>query len=270
MNSGDGIAQNIAQADRLLREAVAKNASLVALPENAFFMRREGTVVTDDVGMQAHAGIVWAQQAAKENGIWLLVGSIRALEAGHSTPHNRSVMIAPDGSIAGVYDKLHLFDVTLPDGQSYRESSQAQPGAQPVLLQTPLATIGLSVCYDVRFPQLYRALAQAGAQILAVPAAFTRPTGEAHWHVLLRARAIENACYVIAPAQAGEHPGGRTTYGHSLIIDPWGTILAEGDGDGAQVITAMIDPAQVAARRAQLPVLQHERTWDAIQVVKGA
>lgn len=180
---------------------------------------------------------------------------------------NRSVLVGPDGRIAAYYDKLHLFDVTLPNGDSYRESSQAQAGAQPVLVHTPLATLGLSICYDVRFPALYRELARAGAEILAVPAAFTRPTGAAHWEILLRARAIENACYVMAPAQAGMHPGGRETHGHSLIIGPWGDILAEGNAEGPQVITAEIDRDHLRGVRTQLPVLEHHRRWADCRVI---
>jgi predicted amidohydrolase len=268
MNSGDDIAANIAQAEQLLPQALQQKASLVALPENAFYMRREGTAAVKDVAMVAHPGIVWAQQAAKKHGIWLLIGSIRALEAGASTPFNRSVMVAPDGTIAAHYDKLHLFDVTLEGGHSYRESAQAMAGANPTLLRTPLANIGLSICYDVRFPQLYRQLALAGAELLSVPSAFTRPTGAAHWEVLLRARAIENACYVLAPAQAGVHPGGRETYGHSMMIDPWGSIIAQAGADGPQVITAVIDTAQVASVRAQLPVLQHHRQWGDVVVIE--
>jgi predicted amidohydrolase len=191
--------------------------------------------------------------------IWLLVGSIRAREVGMDKPFNRSILISPEGEIAAHYDKLHLFDVTLGNGHSYRESSQAQAGGKPVLAATPLATLGLSICYDLRFPQLYRRLALGGAQLLTVPSAFTRPTGAAHWHVLLRARAIENACYVLAPAQCGTHPGGRETFGHSLIVDPWGEIIAEASADVPGVITAEIDPEKLAQVRAQIPVLEHHR-----------
>lgn len=259
MTSGDDVAANITQAEPLVREAVQHGAKFVALPENAFYMRREGTA-TNDVTMEAHAGIAWACRAAKGHGIWLLVGSIRALQHGKQ-PFNRSVLIAPSGEIAATYDKLHLFDVTLPNGQSYMESSQALAGTAPTLAKTMLGSFGLSVCYDVRFPQLYRALALAGADVLTVPSAFTRPTGEAHWHILLRARAIENGCYVIAPAQAGTHPGGRETYGHSLIVDPWGNILAEAKGDTPQVVLAEIDPARVQQVRGNIPVLTHHRSW---------
>ena len=258
MTSGDYVAANIAQAQLLVAQAAAQGAAFVALPENAFYMRREGMAKAGDASMQAHAGIVWAKQAAKQHGIHLLIGSIRALESGDK-PFNRSVLIAPTGEIAATYDKLHLFDVNLPDGHSYAESSQALPGAAPALVRTALGTFGLSICYDLRFAPMYRAMALAGAEILTVPSAFTRPTGQAHWHILLRARAIENACYVIAPAQAGTHPGGRETYGHTLIVDPWGTIIAEAEGGAPQVVMAHIDLAKLQQVRAQIPVLQHHR-----------
>ena len=262
MTSGDDIAANIAALEPLLQSAVAQGVQLVATPENTFYMRREGTAAMTDGPMDTHAGIVYAKAAAKAHGIWLLIGSIRAREAGMDKPFNRSVLIAPSGEIAANYDKIHLFDVTLPSGQSYRESSQAQAGSTPVIADVAGLTIGMSICYDLRFPHLYRTLALQGAQLLAVPSAFTRPTGEAHWHTLLKARAIENACYVLAPAQCGSHPGGRETYGHSLIIDPWGEVVGQADRDTPSVITALIDPARVAAVRAQIPVLMHHRSLE--------
>ncbi len=176
------------------------------------------------------------------------------------------MLVAPDGGIAAFYDKLHLFDVTTPDGKTYHESSQALHGGEPVVARTSLATLGLTICYDVRFPGLYRALALAGAEVFTVPSAFTRPTGKAHWHTLLRARAIENAAYVLAPAQCGTHPGGRETYGHSLIVDPWGTVLAEGSAEETGVVTAEIDIAKVVQIRAQLPVLAHHRDLPTVRV----
>ena len=259
MTSSDDIAANIVQLEPLLAEAVARGAAFVATPENVFYMRREGTAAAGDVPMAQHAGLQWALGAAKAHKIWLLIGSLRAREAGMDTPFNRSILIAPTGEIAATYDKIHLFDVTLAEGQSYRESSQAAAGDTPTLAKTELATIGLSICYDLRFAQLYRRLALGGAQVLTVPSAFTRPTGQAHWHILLRARAIENACYVIAPAQCGTHPSGRETYGHSLMIDPWGEVIAEALDDRSQVITAEIDLARVAQVRAQIPVLEHHK-----------
>lgn len=267
LTSGDDVADNIAQIAPLVAEAAARGAQFVALPENAFYMRREGTAAANDVNMAAHAGVLWACEAARTHGITLLIGSIRAREDTNPQPYNRSVLIAPDGRIAAHYDKLHLFDVTLPSGDQYRESSQAKPGTQAVLARTALGNFGLSICYDLRFPALYRALATEGAQLLLVPSAFTRPTGAAHWHVLLRARAIENGCYVIAPAQAGTHPGGRETYGHTLIVNPWGEVMAQAQGDVPQVVIAEIDTAAVDAARAQIPVLQHQRSIASVNTV---
>lgn len=267
MNSGDGIDDNIAQAEALIEEAVLAGAKLVTLPENAFFMRREGMKVENDMAMAAHAGIVFSQAMAKKHKIWLLAGSIRALENGMKVPANRSVLIAPDGKIAGSYDKIHLFDVSLPGGHHYTESAHVTPGGQGVVVRTPLGGMGLSVCYDLRFPNLYRSLALAGAEILTVPSAFTKPTGAAHWHTLLKARAIENGCYVIAPAQCGAHPGGRETYGHSLIIDPWGNVLIEAEEEKPCVIAAEIDLKRGHEIRAQLPVLSHHRELKPIQII---
>ncbi len=259
MTSGDDIAANIAQLKPLLNEAVAGGAKFIATPENVFYMRREGTAAMDDVPMAQHAGMQYAQRAAASHGVWLLIGSIRAKEAGMDKPYNRSILVSPDGGVAATYDKIHLFDVTLPGGQSYRESSQAVAGNAAVVAPMADMPLGMSICYDVRFPYLYQAQAAQGAMVLSVPSAFTRPTGHAHWHTLLKARAIENACYVIAPAQCGTHPGGRETYGHSLIIDPWGEVVAEAMTDVPQVIMARLDPAKVAAVRAQIPVLEHRR-----------
>jgi predicted amidohydrolase len=259
MTSGDDIAANIAALEPLVAEAVAKGARFIATPENTFYMRREGTAAMADVAMEEHAGIVWAKAAAKMHAVWLLIGSIRAREVGIDKPYNRSVLISPQGEIAATYDKIHLFDVTLPNGQQYQESSQAVGGEQAVVVPMDALTLGMSICYDLRFPALYQALSAKGATLLAVPSAFTRPTGAAHWHTLLKARAIENAAFVIAPAQCGTHPGGRETYGHSLIIDPWGEVLAEAVEDVPQVIIAQIDMARVAQVRAQIPVLQHRK-----------
>ncbi len=262
MTSGDEMAQNIAQLEPLLKEAVAQGAQFVATPENTFYMRREGMAAMADVPMQEHAGLRYAIAAAKQYHIWLLIGSIRALEAGMDKPFNRSILISPAGEIAATYDKMHLFDVSLPNGHHYRESSQAAAGTQAVVASLPELKLGMSICYDLRFPALYQKLSQQGAHMLAVPSAFTRPTGAAHWHLLLRARAIENACYVIAPAQCGTHPGGRETFGHSLMIDPWGNILAEASAERPEVIVATLDLAEITKVRAQIPVLEHRREID--------
>jgi deaminated glutathione amidase len=173
---------------------------------------------------------------------------------------NRSLLFSPDGAIAARYDKIHLFDVDLPTGESLRESHAYAGGSKAVLAQTPLAAVGLTICYDMRFPHLYRQLAQAGAQVFTVPSAFTVPTGQAHWHVLLRARAIETASFVLAAAQGGKHESGRETYGHSLIVSPWGEILAEG-GTEPQVLVADLDLEHVAETRRRIPSLQHDRVY---------
>ncbi len=259
MTSGDDMAANIAALGPLIAEAKALGAELIATPENTFYMRREGTAAMADVAMENHAGVAYAKTAAKQHGVWLLIGSIRALEDQNDKPFNRSILLSPMGEIVAAYDKIHLFDVTLPNGQNYRESSQAMAGTGAVAVMAGAAKLGMSICYDVRFPALYQELSRQGATLLAVPAAFTRPTGAAHWHTLLKARAIENACYVIAPAQCGTHPGGRETYGHSLIIDPWGEVIAEASGDAPQVIMAEFDGEKMAAVRAQIPVLAHRK-----------
>ncbi len=269
MTSTDDVAANIAAAETLVTQAVEQGAQLIALPENAFYFRREGTAMHPDGPMLAHPGVQAMQQLAKRHGVWILIGSIRAREGGMDKPFNRAVLIADSGEVAAVYDKLHLFDVTFASGHRYAESSQAVAGEEPVVAATPLGHIGLSICYDIRFPALYRAMALAGAEILTVPAAFTRQTGEAHWRALLIARAIENGAYVIAPGQCGEHPGGRETYGHSLIIGPWGEVLAEADATTPGVITARIDPARAAEIRAQLPVLTHHRDLPPVRVVSA-
>src|SRR6476660_2182651 len=177
---------------------------------------------------------------------------------------NRSYLITPQGEIAARYDKLHMFDVDLPGGESYRESQYFKPGEKAVLADLPFGRLGLSICYDLRFPALYRALAAAGAEIIAVPSAFTKQTGEAHWHALIRARAIETGAFVLAAAQGGKHENGRETFGHSLVVDPWGRILAEG-GSEPGVVLAGIDPAEVAAARARVPSLQHGRRFEVIE-----
>jgi predicted amidohydrolase len=182
---------------------------------------------------------------------------------------NRSFVITPDGEIDARYDKIHMFDVDLGNGESYRESRNYSPGEQAVLAHLPWGLLGLTVCYDLRFPALFRALAEAGATLLAIPAAFTKPTGEAHWHVLMRARAIENGSFVLAAAQGGKHENGRETYGHSLIVDPWGRILAEG-GTEPGIVMADIDLAEVSKARGKVPSLQHGRRFEVAEPIAEA
>jgi predicted amidohydrolase len=207
----------------------------------------------------AHPGLPHFSALAKELGVWLLIGSM-PIRVEAERLANRSFLIDDQGRVTARYDKIHLFDVDLPNGEVYRESERIRPGAQAVLAPTPWGALGMTVCYDLRFPQLYRDLAQADAAMLSIPSAFTVPTGEAHWHVLLRARAIETGAFVLAPAQCGTHAGGRRTYGHSLIVAPWGEILAEA-GDAPGTISAEIDFSKVAEARSMIPSLRHDRDY---------
>jgi predicted amidohydrolase len=253
-------APNIEAARRQARRARAAGADLIAFPENLAMMEPDrAAALAKAVPEAEHPVLAAMQDLARETGAWILAGSINAKRPGGRVA-NRSLLLDPAGAIVARYDKIHLFDVDLPTGERYRESERVEPGAAATIADTPWGRLGMTVCYDVRFPLLYRALAQAGAIMIGVPAAFTAPTGRAHWHTLLRARAIENGAYVFAPAQWGAHADGRRTFGHSLIVDPWGEVLADG-GEGETVITARIDPARVAAVRASLPSLQHDRPF---------
>lgn len=260
LSSGADIAANIAQAEALVTQAAEQGAQLVALPENAFYMRDE-TLPLPVYPQAEHPGVLAAQHWAKQYRVWVLVGSVAIPVEGEKRMHNRSLLFTPEGTLAASYNKIHLFDVEIDDGQVYRESARFAPGAEAVVVDTPWGGMGVTVCYDLRFPQLYRALAKKGARILTVPAAFTHKTGEAHWHVLLRARAIENACFVLAPAQCGTHPGERKTYGHSMIIDPWGRILAERDEPTPGIAMATLDMDEVTRVRNCLPSLEHDREF---------
>lgn len=251
--STDDMAENIAHIAPMAALAVQQGAAFIALPENAFAMRREGQPAVG-YAMEAHEGVRWTQGFCAQHKVWMLIGSIRANGAVEGKPTNRSVLVSPEGKVVRYYDKIHLFDVVLPDGTRYEESSFVTPGNEVVLADLPWMKLGMSVCYDVRFATMYRQMAEAGAGLMAVPSAFTRPTGEAHWMTLLKARAIETVSYVIAPAQCGEHPGGRTTYGHSAIIDPWGVVMAEA-GDAPGVIVAELDTDWLNALRLKMPVL---------------
>jgi predicted amidohydrolase len=262
LRSSDDVAENIRDTARLVREAASRGASFVATPENTTLMAPDGGAKLARSHDEAHDPALPVFSAlAKELNIWLLIGSL-AIKVSDSKTANRSFLFAPDGSIAARYSKLHLFDVTLASGEAYRESDTVEGGGEAVLAKTPLGVIGLSICYDVRFPHLYRRLAQDGAFLFTVPSAFTVPTGQAHWHVLLRARAIENGAFVIAPAQGGLHANGRKTYGHSLIVSPWGEILAEAGTDPG-VILAEIDPHLSVQARARVPSLLHDRAYTA-------
>jgi len=261
LRSSDDPMENIAVASALIREAKAKGAAFVATPENTTLMAPDGGAkLKRSFSEERDPALPAFRALAEELGIWLLIGSL-AIKTSESKTANRSFLISPKGQIAARYDKIFLFDVDLPSGEQYRESNTVAGGDTAVIADLPWGRVGLSICYDLRFPQLYRALAKAGAFLLTVPSAFTETTGKAHWHTLLKARAIENGAFVIAPAQGGHHANGRRTYGHSLIVGPWGEVLAEADTEPG-VIVAEIDPAASIAARARIPNLHHDRAFD--------
>jgi deaminated glutathione amidase len=260
--AGLDVATNLATLARLIEQAVARGADLVCLPEYcAAYGMKDGRL---DVGARAedqHEALQALRGQARRHRCWLLIGSIGVL-AEDGRILNRSYLVDSDGVIRARYDKIHLFDVDLTRGESYRESGTIRPGESATVVATPFGRLGLTVCYDLRFPHLYRALAKAGADVLFVPAAFTRTTGQAHWHVLLRARAIETGAFVLAPSQCGEAPDGKLArYGHSLIVDPWGEVLADG-GEAEGVIAAELDRARVAEARRMIPALRHDRVFE--------
>jgi len=261
MTSGPDVAANLEAASRLIREAVAKGAVYVLTPEITTLMENDrAKLFVATRPEEGNPAIAHFRALARELKIWLHVGSTGVLKSADKIA-NRALLISPEGVITARYDKIHMFDVDLPNGEKYRESRNFAPGDTAVLADLPWGRLGITICYDMRFPGLYRALAHAGATMIAVPAAFTVPTGRAHWHTLLRARAIETQCFVFAAAQAGTHPNGRQTYGHSLVISPWGEILAEADGETPMVITADIDMAAVTEARGRVPSLTHDRVF---------
>jgi predicted amidohydrolase len=259
---------NIRAASDLVRRARDAGADFIMTPEiTGMFEPKRDRHLAKATDEATNPVIAAFRDLARETGAWLLLGSTPIkLEAERLA--NRSFLLAPDGAIAARYDKIHMFDVDLKNGESYRESALYRPGESSILATLPWGTLGMTVCYDLRFPYLYRALAQAGADFLSIPAAFTVPTGKAHWHVLQRARAIENACFVFAPAQWGEHAEGRKTFGHSLIVDPWGEILADA-GEGVGFITAEIDTAKIAEARRMVPALRHDRAVPAPRTMQA-
>ena len=278
MRSGLQPGANIDAAVRYVGDAKSAGAEYVLTPEmtNILAANRE-QLFAAAVDEEADASLATLREVARKLGIYVHIGSL-AVRISPDRAANRSFLIDPKGGILARYDKIHMFDVDLAGGESYRESRNYRPGELAVLADLPWGRLGLTVCYDLRFPALYRALAEAGATMLAIPSAFTKQTGEAHWHVLVRSRAIENGCFVFAAAQGGRHENGRDTFGHSLIVDPWGRILAEGDTEPG-VIVAEIDPAEVASARARIPSLQHGRRFEIVEplaepahlhVVRGA
>jgi len=260
---------NIRVVSDLVRRARDGGADLVMTPENTGLTEPVGKFRREKARDEANHPVLAAlRDVAQETGVWLLIGSLAVDlsrepgREGESRLANRSYLVDPRGAVGARYDKIHMFDVDLAGGESYRESNAFRPGERTVLAETPWGALGMTVCYDLRFPHLYRTLAQAGADFLAIPSAFTVPTGKAHWHVLLRARAIENGCFVFAPAQWGEHAEGRRTYGHSLIVDPWGEVLADA-GEGVGIISARIEVGAIGKARRMVPSLRHDRPFTA-------
>jgi len=258
MNAGPDRAENLRTAERLVSEAAERGAQLIGLPENFELMAS-----ADEKRAQARPledTLQPLRALAKRRAITLLAGSCaeRPAEATGEKFFNTSALIGPAGDIIARYRKIHLFDVELGDGATYHESQSVLPGTEIVLAETAVGRVGLSVCYDLRFPELYRELSRLGAEVLTVPSAFTQVTGRDHWEVLLRARAIENQCFVVAPAQWGAHPGKRVTYGHSMIVDPWGTILCSAP-DGVGIATAELDRDSLSRIRKSLPALEHRK-----------
>jgi deaminated glutathione amidase len=263
MRSSRSPAANLDAATKLIGDAKASGADYAQTPEmtNILEARRDALMAAivpehDDPSLAAFRDL------ARRHRLWLHIGSL-ALKISPDRAVNRGFLIDPTGEIAARYDKIHMFDVDLANGESYRESRSYAPGEHAVTADLPWGRLGLTICYDLRFPALYRALAEAGSMFLAIPSSFTKQTGEAHWHVLHRARAIENGCFVFAAAQGGSHENGRDTFGHSLIVDPWGRVLAEGGVDPAVVI-AEVDPTAVATARARIPSLLHGRRFEIV------
>jgi len=259
MRSGRDVAANVEAACALIEQAASSGAQYVQTPEVTSLMELDPVQLFAKIEPeQGHAALAAFCDAARRFQIWLHIGSMGVLVQGRIA--NRSYVITPQGAIAARYDKIHMFDVQLANGDVYRESVNYVPGDKAVVTDLPWGRLGLTICYDLRFPALHQALVMGGAQFIAAPAAFTRPTGEAHWHTLLRARAIETQCFVFAAAQGGRHEHGRETYGHSLIVSPWGTVLAEG-GTEPGVVMADIDLGELEAVRARIPCLEHGRPF---------
>jgi deaminated glutathione amidase len=261
--AGPDTEHNLTALRASIGAAADRGAALVGLPEYcATYGESSGGLEVGAEPEDGHRALATLREAARAHQVWLSIGSLGVL-VGDGRIRNRSYLVDPEGEVRARYDKVHLFDVDLAGGETYRESATIAPGDRAVVAETPFGGVGLSICYDLRFPQLYRALAKAGASILLVPAAFTRTTGRAHWHVLLRARAIETGCFVVAASQCGERPDGKLArYGHSLLVSPWGEVVADA-GKGPGLAVSRIDLAQVAQARAAIPALRHDRAFAA-------
>jgi predicted amidohydrolase len=254
---------NIAAALAAIEEAKSAGADYVLTPEMTNIIAKRERMMATIVDEERDPTLAALREAARKHSLYIHIGSL-AIKASPERAANRSFLIDRRGDVVARYDKIHMFDVDLAGGESYRESHSYRPGDLAVVADLPWGRLGVTICYDLRFPALYRALAESGASFLSIPSAFTKPTGEAHWHVLMRARAIENGCFVFAAAQGGRHESGRESFGHSLIVDPWGQILAEGGTEPA-VILADVDPAQVTAARSRIPSLHHGRRFEMIE-----
>jgi predicted amidohydrolase len=264
MRSGRTPSANVADAAKLIGEARQGGADYVLTPEMTNIIESDRERMFATIVAEEHdAGLATFRELARTLGMFIHIGSL-AIKVSPDKAANRSFLIDRRGEIVARYDKIHMFDVDIGGGERYRESRSYRAGELAVVTELPWGRLGLTVCYDLRFPALYRALAEAGASFLTIPSAFTRPTGEAHWHVLNRARAIENGCFVFAAAQGGKHESGRETYGHSLVVDPWGRVLVEGGVDPG-VILADIDLAEVASARSRVPSLQHGRRFEILE-----
>ncbi len=259
MRSGTDIAANLEDAARRIREAAGQGAEFIATPETTHLVQKDPARLFDVLQHpDDDPALPFFAKLARELGITLLIGSL-ALRTTGQRAVNRSHLFGPDGQLVAAYDKAHMFDVGLGQGETYSESTNYDAGDRVILSDIPGAKLGLTICYDLRFPYLYRRLAQAGAQIITVPSAFTRPTGKAHWEILLRARAIETGSYILAPAQGGLHEDGRKTWGHSMVVDPWGEVVASLDHDEPGILAADLDLSKVETARARIPSLLHDR-----------
>ena len=261
VNASNDMQRNIAEFSDLIRRARDAGADFITTPECVSMLEVGTKNIFAKAFVEAeHPALAAFQDLARDTGAWLLAGSLSVKLEDDERLANRQYLVAPDGSVVAKYDKIHMFDVKLSSGEAYRESKNYRPGSEGILADLPWGRLGMTICYDMRFAYLYRTLAHAGAEYLVMPSAFTRPTGKAHWHVLLRARAIETGCYVFAAAQCGEHAGGRKTYGHSLIVAPWGEVLADG-GEEPGFVIADVDSAAVTEARTRVPSLEHDREF---------
>ena len=257
----DDLDHNVTECETFIRQAVSDNADLICLPEYFACLEKSDTAyLANGYAESNHPALQHFIALAKECGKWLLLGSL-PIKISPEKVHNRSFLLDPSGAVAATYNKIHLFNVSLKQGELYEESRTVEPGDSTAIAQLPWGKLGLSICYDVRFPQLYRHLAKSGADFISVPAAFTATTGAAHWHVLLRSRAIETGSYIFAPGQCGRRPWGRKTYGHSLVVAPWGEVLADG-GEEPGVTIVEVDPGAVAEARRMIPSLSHDRPFN--------